>query len=194
MMEHELIRKLENHQSRWIYTLIEAFPEVLFNEHVIVAGGFMRRLLTNADMCGTDVDIFLSPKAPMGIVQELAEGLVSPAHSPNNRTLKGAIRAFPGCVACTVIKDSPYTEVEDLLNSFSLTACQFAMQGDHVYYTVQGFKDAKRKIMRKVPTATWHMKNLVDKYTHNYGFKPVGELKKRIDSGETINANEQIDS
>lgn len=181
--------------------IMEALPVVSSNGPWL-GGGALRRLLSGTDIFGSDFDFFFASKEQMDdFEKELVDNClqVESVHKTKNAiTYKGKIKLEneSDCerkdIIIQLININYYNKVDDLLDSFDFTICQFAWDGKNLHCGEYSLWDLARKklAVHKITYPVASVRRMI-KYTKQDFYACSGCIKKIL---ETVASNpESID-
>lgn len=112
---------------------------------LILAGGYMRKLVDSSDTL-EDIDLFFTD---ISAVEKVKEYLVSKSYGNIFTCPQGKLFTYhkDGCVKVQLILKRSYIDLEDVVNSFDITACCAGYDGKRMYYNKRFVSDVLNKII-----------------------------------------------
>lgn len=164
-----------------------------------LAGGAVRRLVEGKDIDDGDIDLFVAagvdPEKYIKRMDKIAE-----EKFVTNRAVTYRVKHDEGIQKIQIITKCKYGVLLDLLMEFDYTVCQFATDGQKIYYVGTALDDLRSNTLRKSPWAQPRdhafIKRFI-KYTE-YGFIPepglMPEIMKKVADTRTDGLQSSEDS
>lgn len=181
--------QLEKHgvsPEGWLARKLMAVESNLFAEWpVLLAGGAVRKALFRQELGKSDIDVFFQNTTHMNEAVAML------------RTLGCVPKKHPNCYGVTItssqhvvgtgeglylqlITKEAYPSMEDLLQSFDFTVCQFGYKRGNFYFPTEAYEHESIKLLSynphatKVPSLTRYAKYLA------LGYTPTSDLFHRV--------------
>jgi hypothetical protein len=143
-----------------------------------ICGGLVRRVVCVDDLGDTDMDIAFG-RHSMPIDKKY-----NPEIKPHGAHQAHVMGYIMPVTMFTISDDlGAVYHAYQLIDSFTLTACQFASDGRVNVYTALGYEDAVNRIGRIVVDQPYAGKKLIAKYRDKHGFTLTPETEHWLNHG-----------
>lgn len=128
-------------------------------DDIWIAGGFVRDLLSKQDST-TDVDVYFHSQNKLNAT---IKQLKSHKDLIRYHEGKNSDRCWINGIEFNIIKYRTYKSLEEVLDSFDYTICQFGWNGSNIYYTKEALRDlaGNRLILHKCTFATSSVRRMI---------------------------------
>lgn len=154
----------------------EKYKEIKFlmdNFHCIIAGGAARQIFNNKDFGSTDIDLcYLSSEAKRATERFLNKK----AEKININTYAKTYKYKEMIIQSTDYKR--YDNIYSIIEAFDFTVCQFAIENNNIYYTIEAYTDEENNKLVLGGIDTLKVYRLV-KYL-NKGYIPNKDIKEKF--------------
>ena len=145
------------------------------NGSCYVAGGFIRRWWNNLKQ-DSDIDLFFKSQQDYDVVIKRLEPLtIAPAKITETNQMYELKVTDAWTIKVQAIKHKFYPSMEDLLDSFDFTICQFGFNGQNIVMTNEALIDSQRTrlVPHKIQFGASSLRRIV-KYTQQGYFLCAG--------------------
>ena len=148
-----------------------------------IAGGCIRRLVSNEKPFESDIDFFFANEEQLVSFRNSLLGLKAEVTKESEFNIEYKLCLDNKIYKIQAIKIKFYSNIEEVLNSFDFTICQFAFDGSTLYCGEYSLWDLSRKrlVINKVTYGVSTVRRLL-KYTKQGYYACAGCLSSVLES------------